>query len=92
MDDQFQDGLRSLERQAFVNYVTVADQNGYSIAASGGANKQLAAYVREVDNCVHELFPGVEDVRVVVEGSHKSVVIGEKGDFVVGVQITNDKF
>ena len=92
MDDQLQDGLRSLERQAFVNYVTVADRNGYSVAASGDASRQLAAYVREVDNFVHEMFPGVSNVRVVVEGSQKSVVIGEKGEFVVGVQITNDKF
>ena len=92
MDDQLQDGLRSLERQAFVNYVTVADRNGFSVVASGDASRQLAAYVREVDNCVHEMFPGVENVRVVVEGSQKSVVIGEKGEFVVGVQITNDKF
>jgi hypothetical protein len=84
--------LRSLERQPFVNYVTVADRNGYSIAASGDTRKGLAAHVREVHNCVEALFPGAGSIKIVVEGSEKSVVIGERDGFLVGVQVTKDLF
>jgi hypothetical protein len=44
MKEEFLTALRSLERQPFVNYVTIADQNGYSIPASGDTRKGLAAH------------------------------------------------
>jgi hypothetical protein len=92
MEDRFSEGLLALERQAFVKYVTVADKNGYSIAGSGDATKRTAAYVREVENCIQALLPGAQDVTIVVEGSQKSVVIGQKGDFLVGVQVVKEMF
>ena len=72
--------------------IVVSDKNGYSIAATGEANKQVTAYVREVRNCADEIFPDAENMKIVVEGSQKSVVIGEKGEFLVGVQVTKDMF
>jgi hypothetical protein len=92
MEGKFLEGLRTLERQAFVKYVTVADKNGYSIAGSGDATRVLAGYVREVRNCVDELFPDAGDVKIVVEGREKSVVIGQEGDFLVGVQVAKEMF
>ena len=92
MEDEFLSGIRSLERQAFVNYVTVVDKNGYSIDSKGSANKSVSAYVREVKNCVEQIFPEATEMRIVVEGSEKSVVIGEQNGFLVGVQVTKDMF
>ena len=92
MEEQLLEGIRSLERQAFVNYVSVTDKNGYSIAASGDANKMTAAYLRELQNCIEEIFPGVTNVKTVIEGNTKSVVIGEQSGFLVGVQVTKDLF
>lgn len=41
---------------------------------------------------VEALFPDASNIRIVVEGSEKSVVNGQRGDFLVGVQVTNDLF
>jgi hypothetical protein len=92
MEEEFLTALRSLERQPFVNYVTVVDRNGYSIAASGDTRRGLAAHVREVHNCVETLFPDAGNIKIVVEGTEKSVVIGNRGNFLVGVQVTKDLF
>ena len=92
MEEQLLEGLRSLERQAVVTYVTVSDSHGYPIATSGGANKLVAAYVTEVNNCVQEIFPSASNAKIVVEGGQKSVIIGKKEDFIVGVQIAKDMF
>lgn len=92
MEEQFLEGIRALERQAFVNYVSVADRNGYSIAASGDVNKMVPPYLREAQNCVEQIFPESSNVKIVFEGSTKSVVIGEQNGFLVGVQVTKDLF
>ena len=92
MDDQFLEKLRSLERQAFVQYVTVVDKNGYSIASTDDANKVVSAYVREIQNCAEAIFPDGQNFKIVVEGPKKSVIIGNQGDFLVGVQITKELF
>lgn len=92
MEDQFLEGLSSLERQAFVNYVAIVDKNGFSIASRGDANKVIASYIREVQNCVEGLFPENPNTKIIIEGSQKSVVIGHQNDFLVGVQITKDMF
>lgn len=92
MEDQFLEGLRSLERQAFVNYVAVADKNGYSIAASGDANRTIASYIREIENCAESIFPDTHDIKIVVEGPKKSVIIGQQDGFIVGVEVTKELF
>lgn len=92
MEEQFLEEIRSLERQAFVNYITVVDKNGFAVAATGTANKSIAAHVREVQNCIEQMFPESKDVKVVVEGSEKSVIIGEQKGCLVGVQITKEMF
>lgn len=92
MEEQFLEEIRQLERQAFVNYITVVDKNGFAITTTGTANKSVAAYVREVQNCVEQIFPKSKDVKIVVEGSEKSVIIGEKEGSLVGVQITKEMF
>ncbi|KAK8885867.1 hypothetical protein M9Y10_041324 [Tritrichomonas musculus] len=92
MEEPFLEEIRSLERQAFVNYITVVDKNGFSIASTGTANKSVAASVREVQNCIEQMFPKSNEVKVVVEGSEKSVIIGEKNGNLVGVQISKEMF
>jgi len=92
MEESFLEGLRTLERQSFVRYVTVVDKNGYSIAASGEATKPIASYVREVANCAESLFSDNSDIKIVIEGAHKSVSIGKQEKVLVGVQINKDLF
>lgn len=92
MEEQFLEEISQLERQAFVNYITVVDKNGFSIAKTGTANKSVAAHVREVHNCIEQIFPESKDVKVVVEGSEKSVIIGEQNGCLLGVQITKEMF
>ena len=92
MEEQFLEGIRSLERLAFVNYVSVADKNGYSITSTGEVNKMVAPYLREAQNCVEKIFPDSNNIKIVFEGSSKSVVIGEQNGFLVGVQVTKDLF
>lgn len=90
--ESFLDGLRSLERQPFVGYVTAVDRNGYSIAATGSADEHVASYIRELRNCSEEIFPGAKNVKIVVEGTTNSVVVGEREDIIVGVQVAKDMF
>jgi hypothetical protein len=92
MEEGFVNALRALELQAFVTYVTVTDKNGYSISASGDARKGLGAHVREVQSCVESLFSGASDIKTVVEGSEKSVIIGECDGFLVAVQVKKEMF
>ena len=92
MEEQFLEEIRSLERQAFVNYITVVDANGFSIAATGSANKSVSANVREVHNCIKQMFPESKEFKIVVEGREKSVVIGEQNGNLIGVQITKEMF
>lgn len=90
MEEQFLEGVRSLERQSFVSYITVVDKNGFSIATTGTANKSVAAYVREVHNCVQQIFPDSEDIQITIEGNEKCVIIGEKDGNLLGFQISKD--
>lgn len=92
MEEQFLEKLRSLERQVFVKYVTVVDKNGYSLASTGEANKSISANIRELQNCATSLFPGATNFKVIVEGPKKSVILGNDGDFLVGVQIDKEAF
>lgn len=91
MEEEFLESLRSLERQAFVRYVTVVDKNGYPLSSSGEATKTTAAYVREVENCAQKIFPD-DEMKIVVEGTKTTVAIGQKNDFLVGVQVIKDMF
>lgn len=92
MEEPFFEGLRSLERQAFVKYVAVADQNGFPVTASGDATKSTPSEIREVMNCAHEIFPGAKDIKIVVEGETTTVAIGEDSPFTVGVLVDKELF
>ena len=92
MEENFQESLRSLERQAFARYTTVVDKNGYSISSSGEATKATAAYVREVHNCAREIFPTEDSIKIVIEGTKNAVTIGEQNDFLVGIQVIKELY
>ena len=92
MEDSFTDAIRTLERQAFVKYVTVVDKNGYSIASRGEASKSIASYVREVENCAESIFNNDKNLKILIEGTKKSVSIGQQNDFLIGVQINKELF
>jgi hypothetical protein len=92
MDEWFLNALRALELQAFVKYVTVTDKNGYSVAACGETRKGLGPHIRELQSCVESLLPDASDIKIVVEGSEKSVIIGERDGFLVAVQVQKEMF
>ena len=92
MEEEYLEALLSLERQAFVHYTAVVDKNGFPISLSGNATKTTAAYVREVHNCAKEIFPGQDNIRIVVEGTKNAVTIGEQNDVLVGVQVVKDMY
>ena len=92
MEDEYFEALLSLERQAFVRYTTVVDENGYPISLSGNATKTTAAYVKEVENCAKEIFPGQSNIKIVVEGTKNAVAIGKKDGVLVGIQVDKDMY
>ena len=77
----------------FLDYLSVSDRNGYQVMAKGDADPSISACLREVFNISELTLPySTDDIKVIIEGEKKAVILQEKDDFVVGICIEKSRF